>query len=178
MPVKDERAARDAIEKIDEQIQVIAIELNHRIREFDPNDKSLAVTTFVDLDNLSESSSFGRFLGEQLSTELHKLGFNIRELRQRKTIAILRDKGEFALTREASELMKKFQVDAVLAGTYMLVGDEVVVNARVIDVDSSRVISVGQMITSLRGLDQIRALLSRRSRGSTPIVKVVNPEKS
>jgi TolB-like protein len=164
------------VEYINEKILNIAIELNHRLREFTPGDKVVAVTTFVDLDSLDTSSSFGRYVSERLSMELHKLGFNIRELRQRKSISVEYEKGEFALTRNTEDLMRRAQVDAVLTGTYTVIGDEVIVNARFLDLDSSRVISVGHMVADFGSLKRIRNLLSRRHKGSTPVVKVVSPE--
>ncbi len=164
------------MEVIEEKIKFIATELYQSMREFDPMEKSIAVTTFVDLDSLEVSSPFGRFIAEQLSTELHNLGFNIRELRQRKSIEFKKEKGEFALTRRSAELMKRFQVDAVLTGVYTVVGDEVVVNARFIDLDSSRVISVGHVVADLRSLDRIRDMLSRDTKKETPVVKVVHLE--
>lgn len=162
-----------SMEALEEKILNIALELHQRVEEFDPEEKTVAVTTFVDLDNLDLSSSFGRFVAERLSMEMHKLGFNIRELRQRKSIEFKKEKGEFGLTRKSADLMRNFQVDAVLAGTYLMVGDEVVVNARLIDVDSSRVISVGHMIADLKSLKQVRSMLPRNNR-AIPVVKVAH----
>jgi len=158
------------MEALEEKILDVALELKQRVEQFDPGEKTVAVTSFVDLNNLDSSSSFGRFVAERLSMEMHDLGFNIRELRQRKSIKFKRQEGEFGLTRQSTDLMRKFQVDAVLAGTYLIVGAEVVVNARLIDVDSSRVISVGHMVVNLK---QIRGMLPRNSR-AIPVVKVAH----
>lgn len=159
------------MEALEEKILDIALELDQGVEGFNPGEKTVAVTTFVDLDNLDVSSSFGRFVAERLAMEIHKLGFNVRELRRRKSIEFRKQKGEFGLTRESAYLMRKFQVDAVLAGTYLLVGAEVVVNARLIDVDSSRVISVGHMIANLKSLSQVRGMFPRNNR-AIPVVKV------
>ncbi|VAX15574.1 hypothetical protein MNBD_NITROSPINAE03-679 [hydrothermal vent metagenome] len=158
------------MEALEEKILDVALELQQRAERFDPQEKTVAVTSFVDLDNLDSSSSFGRFVSERLSMEMHDLGFNVRELRQRKSIKFKRQEGEFGLTRQSADLMRKFQVDAVLAGTYLVVDSEVVVNARLIDVDSSRVISVGHMVVNLK---QIRGMLPRNNR-ATPVVKVAH----
>lgn len=161
------------MEALEEKILIIAIELRQRVEEFNPEEKTIAVTTFVDLNNLDVSSSFGRFVAERLSMEMHKLDFNVRELRQRKSIEFKKAKGEFGLTRKSTDLMRRFQVDAVLVGTYLVVGDEVVVNARLIDVDSSRVISVGHVIADLRSLTQLRGMLPGDQK-ETPVVKVAH----
>ncbi|HEB71966.1 MAG TPA: hypothetical protein ENI77_05040 [Nitrospirae bacterium] len=161
------------MEALEEKILDVALELKQRVEQFDPGEKTVAVTSFVDLNDLDSSSSFGRFVAERLSMEMHDLGFNIRELRQRKSIKFKRQEGEFGLTRQSADLMRKFQVDAALVGTYMVVGAEVVVNARLIDVDSSRVISVGHMVVNLKNLKQIRGMLPRSSR-TIPVVKVAH----
>lgn len=166
------------VERIDQRIQNIAIELNHRLRNFNPSEKTVAVTTFVELDNLDVASSFGRFVSERLASHLHTMGFNIRELRLRKSIDVVNEKGEFALTRRAEELMREFQVDAVLVGTYMTLGGEVSVNARFISLDSSLVVSVGSMVADLEQMRNVQALLSRRQTGPRPSVRVVSPERS
>lgn len=161
------------IEALENKILNVAHDLNNRVEEFNPEEKTVAVTTFVDLDNLDSSSSFGRFIAERLSMELHKLGFNVRELRQRKSIEFKKEKGEFSLSRKSADLMKNFQVDAILVGTYLMVGDEVVVNAKLIDVDSSRVISVGHMIANLKRLERVRGMFPKNNR-AIPEVKVAH----
>jgi len=161
------------MEALEEKISDIALELQQQAERFNPQEKTIAVTSLVDLDNLDASSSFGRFVAERLSMQMHEMGFNIRELRRRKTIEFKKQEGEFGLTRHSADLMRKFQVDAVLAGTYLVVGSEVVVNARLIDVDSSRVISVGHMVADLNSLKQIRGMLHRDSR-AVSIVKVAH----
>lgn len=163
------------IAALEDKILTVAHDLNNRVEEFTPEDKTVAITTFVDLNNLDSSSAFGRFIAKRLSMELHKLGFNVRELRQRKSIEFKIHKGEFSLTRKSADLMKNFQVDAILTGTYLMVGDDVVVNAKLIDVDSSRVISVGHMVANLNRLKQIRAMLPKNNR-AIPVVKVAHIE--
>lgn len=168
---------RPQTEIIKEKIKVVATEINYRLRSFEPTEKTIAVTTFVDLDNLDVASSFGRFLAEELASEMHTLGYNVRELRQRQGVEVVEQKGEFILTRRSEELMKSARIDAALTGTYMVVGDNVVVNARIVDLDSSMVISVGQMTANLRELGDIRELLAKSGQGAAPVVKVVAMEK-
>lgn len=168
---------RPQAEVVKDKIKIIATEINYRLRSFDPTEKTIAVTTFVDLDNLDAASSFGRFLAEELASEMHSLGYNVRELRQRRSVEVVEQKGEFILSRRSEELMKSARIDAALTGTYMAVGDNVVVNARIIDLDSSMVISVGQMVANLKDLDDIRELLAKGGQGAAPVVKVVAMEK-
>ncbi len=153
-------------------IEDFAMEISARVREFDLDSKTIGVTTFVELDNLESSSSFGRHVSEQLASELYKLGFHIRELRQRVDVETIRTKGEFALTRNGNLLMKKFQVDALLAGSYTVVGKTLVASARIINRDTSHIVSVGGMTIDLKKHREVLSLLNRNSSGPPPVVKV------
>ncbi|MBF0169975.1 MAG: hypothetical protein HQK87_02625 [Nitrospinae bacterium] len=144
--LQQEQEAGGPAQAFNKEIQIIAIEMVNRLREFDPTDRTVAVTTFVDLDNFEETSSFGRYVAEDLGMELFKLGFRLREIRQRVQIKITPEVGEVALTRDSAALMRSAQVDAVVTGAYSRFGDQVVVNARLIDVDTGRVVSAGQMV--------------------------------
>ncbi|VAX21741.1 hypothetical protein MNBD_NITROSPINAE02-818 [hydrothermal vent metagenome] len=148
------------------------MEISARVREFDLDNKTIGITTFVELDNLENSSSFGRYISERLASELYKLGFHIRELRQRVDVETSRTRGEFALTRDGNLLMKKFQVDALLAGSYTRVGKKLVASARLVNRDTSHIVSVGAMTINLRKHREVLALLNRNAGGPPPVVKV------
>lgn len=163
-------------EALNREIGKVAIELANRLREFDPTDKTIAVATFVELDRLESTSSFGRLVAERLSAELYKLGFRIRELRQMSEVEIVPEKGELALSRRAERLVKKYRVDALVTGTYAMVGGEVMVSARLLSVDTARVVSVGEMVASARMNSYIHELLTRRSEASVPLVRVYGDE--
>lgn len=121
----------------------------------------IAVATFVSLDDLYSSSTFGRFLSEQLISELSMRGFNVVELRHSDALQIVYNEGEFSLSREYS-VLKRFQdVSAIVVGTYTVSPDRVYLNARVLNPKSSLVMSVGSV--ELAKTPEIGRLL----RGST-----------
>lgn len=164
-------ASNTPAESFNRKIHESALELMGGVREFDPSEKTVAVATFVELDRVEETSSFGRYVAERMGQELHKLGFKTLELRQRKNIEIIHDKGEFILSRRSSELLKKARIDAVAVGSYMLVGDEVVVNTRLLGVDTGRVLSVSQIVAGVSGDAAVNSLLSRKPEIPKPVVK-------
>ena len=127
-------------------IENVAVEMTSRLREFDPTDRIIAVTTFLSLDNFEETSSFGRYVAEELSSQLFKRGFRLREIRQRLRVKVTPGQGEVALSRDADEILRNQQVDAVVTGSYARFGNQVVVNVRMIDVDTARVVSVAQLV--------------------------------
>ncbi|MFN8388882.1 MAG: FlgO family outer membrane protein [Bdellovibrionota bacterium] len=105
----------------------------------------IAVTTFVDIDNLYESSTFGRLLAEQMMTELTMRGYNVIELRQAEAMQIMFDRGEFSLSRDIATLKKNQDISAIVVGTYTASPLRVYLNARLIDPSTSMVASVGSV---------------------------------
>lgn len=105
----------------------------------------IAVTTFVDIDNLYETSTFGRLLAEQMMSELTMRGYNVIELRQAEAMQIMFDRGEFGLSRDMATLKKHQDVSAIVVGTYTASPVRVYLNTRLIDPSSSLVASVGSV---------------------------------
>ena len=105
----------------------------------------IAVATFADIDNLYNSSSFGRLLGEQLISELVMHGYNVIELRRADSFQIQEGEGEFALSRELERLKQTHNLAGIVVGTYTASSERIYLNARIIDPATSMVISVGSV---------------------------------
>ena len=105
----------------------------------------IAVTTFSDIDNLSNSSSFGRILGEQVMSELVMHGYNVIELRRSDSFQVQEGEGEFALSREIERIKQSHNLAGIVVGTYAASTERVYLNARIIDPATSMVIAVGSV---------------------------------
>lgn len=105
----------------------------------------IAVTTFVDLDDLNQSSTFGRVVGEQLISELAMRGYNVIEIRMAEAMQIMDHKGEFGLSRQMPLLKDSQQLSALVVGTYVVSPQRVYLNTRVIDPASATIISAGSV---------------------------------
>jgi TolB-like protein len=112
-----------------------------QLRSKEVLDQPIIVTTFVNLNNLNKSSVFGRAVAEKLLTELHQAGFTVSEIRKGKDIFLREELGELILTRDAKETMGKTHARAVLAGTYVATSDSIIINARLIDLQSPLILS-------------------------------------
>ncbi|BBD07883.1 FlgO family outer membrane protein [Desulfovibrio ferrophilus] len=86
--------------------------------------------SFVNQDNFESSSSFGRYIAEQLFYELNQLGIPVREYRTLPRIMTRPEDGEFALTRSMEEQAPVPTTGLVLTGTYYFDKHNVFVNAR------------------------------------------------
>lgn len=103
--------------------------------------KPLIVASFVNINDLSESSSLGRSISQQFATIFTNNGYRVIELLLRKDIYIKQDSGEFLLSRELKNISRSHQAQGVIVGTYAVGETRVYVTAKVINADSGIVVS-------------------------------------
>jgi TolB-like protein len=104
---------------------------------------SYVVATFTNLDRLQETTSFGRLLAENLAHELQVRKWQMFDVRLTKDL-IVSDAGEFILSRDIRKIRDTYKLNGVVTGTYAAHDASVIVNARVIDLDSGIVIGSAQ----------------------------------
>ena len=102
--------------------------------------KPVLITSFVRLDQFKTTSEFGRVVGESLIDELSNRGFNIIEFRGQMAVSI-NDKGEYFLSRKPNEIKNEVPSTYIVVGTYSRQNGKVILNARVIDNITGKVIS-------------------------------------
>lgn len=107
----------------------------------------IIVTSFVQLDKLKKTAEFGRVLSESLMSELSLSGLTVMEYRGQNAISV-NETGEFFITRDAQNMRQEIPNNLVLVGTYSRLVDKVLINARIIDNSTSRVISSGRIVYS------------------------------
>ena len=108
-------------------------------KKLDTN-KPVLITSFVRLDRLKETSEFGRVIGESLINELSNRGFNIIEFRGQMAVSI-NEQGEYFISRKPHEIKNSTPSTYVVVGTYSRQAGKVILNARVIDNVTGKVIS-------------------------------------
>lgn len=110
------------------------------------------VTTFTNLDNLKSTSPMGRLIAENLAHELQVRKWRVVEIRMAKSI-IMNEAGEFSMTRDTSKIKGAHQVRAIVTGTYSFTDDCVIVNAKVLNVDTGIMLSSGQISIPLDSIN-------------------------
>ena len=105
----------------------------------------LIFTTLVNLDDLRQTSKFGRTMSESMATQLFQHGYGVVELRKAANIMIQSTNGEMVLSRDAARLARQYEANAIVAGTYALTPKTVIINVKLLDVHSDTVLSVAGM---------------------------------
>lgn len=103
------------------------------------NSAPFIVATVVNIDQLEESSSFGRLVSEQIASRLVELGQNVVELKIRNSLFMKKDEGELLLTREIKEVANAHSTRAVVVGTYTVSSSLVFVNLKIVDPVSNQI---------------------------------------
>ncbi len=109
------------------------------------NGERIILTSMVSLDDLYETSAFGRTMTESLSTTLFKYGFRVAEIRKAPSVFVRSHGGELVLSRDVALLAESQAVHGIISGTYSLTPTTVIINVRLLDATSQEVLSVAGM---------------------------------
>ncbi len=152
-----------------EEMGRVADELFANLADPDPENGDLVggvvVVSFVDQKNLHRTSSFGRYLAEQLMNELQQRQVAVLELRKSNSILIQEKRGEYGLSRNHAEIGEAVAAAAMMTGTYTVTPRHIVVNARIIDNRSARLLTSATAVIPRN--EVANALLAERATAFT-----------
>ena len=118
-------------------VSEMAARLFTNLTDNDPQNGDLAdgliVCTFVDINKLSRTSSFGRYLAGQLMTEFQQRKFSVIDIQKNLSVIVHPRRGEYGLSRNSDEIAAEISAGAMLTGTYLEGRDNIIVNARILD---------------------------------------------
>lgn len=103
----------------------------------------VAITSFVDLQHLDATNWLGNSVAEGFIYQLQRRGFKIVDYKTTGSIQITHQ-GDFALSRDWKELSEKQEVQYVLTGTMLRQDGGVLINARVIGIQTRIVVASAQ----------------------------------
>ena len=102
----------------------------------------ILVASFVDVNRLEQSSTFGHIISEQIGSRFAQKGYKIIEMKLRQdSVFFKKKKGEFLLSRDCQALSKEWDSSAVIVGTYAYGYKKLYVSARIVRVSDSEVIA-------------------------------------
>ncbi len=128
----------------------------------------LLPTTFVNLDDLSKTSTFGRFCSEQLAEEMKLRDYGVVELRRLTELLILPRTGELGLGRDTAEIFNTYKANAILFGTYTIAAQQVVLSVRLVQTKTNSLMAVGTAIFDRTNNLFVNSLLMREAGPTNP----------
>jgi TolB-like protein len=120
------------------------------------NDKTpIGVIHFALLDtNLQQTDLLGRQMAESFVHELHKFRVPVIDFKATEYIRITED-GDFVLSRDYLELSSSLPIEYVLTGTMTKHQGGVLVNARILGMQSRAVVASAQMLVPFYVVDAL-----------------------
>lgn len=103
--------------------------------------KPILITSVLDITDLNTSSALGLAVSEQIGNRLTQLGFPVVDLRTRHDVKVREKTGEIMLSRDVLRISKKYAAGAVLAGTYAVGKNNVLISTRLIRPTDNRVLA-------------------------------------
>ncbi len=137
-------------------------------------DRTLPIlsTSFVNLDDLKETSALGRLMGVRVASRFSQHGYRVVELRLGKGSVVIQEKnGEFVLSRETARLEGSHDAQAIIVGTYTLDKDRAYVSVRLVGIHDNSIISSYDF--SVRMDDSLKRLAEKKGGCLVPAKKTV-----
>jgi TolB-like protein len=108
------------------------------------NSIDIGVTSFVYLDsNFDDTDLLGNQLSESFMHELHQFGLNVLDFKSSDYIRVTAN-GDFNFSRDYEELKPDMPVQYIMGGTMVKHQDGVMVNARMVSLNSKEILSTAQ----------------------------------
>lgn len=99
--------------------------------------QKIILTSLVDVNDLRQTSNFGRLYSDSIMTNLERFGWNVIDFRGVQVISEVKE-GEFYLDRSK---LKDFGDDyLVLVGTYGVYDKQLLVNVRILEPSDNRLV--------------------------------------
>ncbi len=133
------------------------------------------VTTFVDNNDLEQTSQFGRVLQEHIASRLVQLGYTVREMKLANTLRIEPKSGETILTRDLSQLSSGQQAQAILVGTISRTDRILYISARLINPLNNNILATDDYRLCMDNNIQAMFGLQRQNDIDTPIAEPRQP---
>lgn len=102
---------------------------------------NIIAASFADINDLSQSSTFGRVASQQLTSQLTAAGYSVVEMLLRNSVYISETQGAFLLSREVDAISAQHNAHLVLAGTYAVGEGNVFVTAKLIRTSDSVIVA-------------------------------------
>ncbi|GAL12688.1 flagellar protein FlgO [Vibrio astriarenae] len=103
----------------------------------------VAVTSFVDLQNMDTTNWLGNSVSEGFIHQFQRRGFKVVDYKTTGSIQVTQE-GDFAFSRDWKDLSHEQEVQYVLTGTMLRQEGGVMINARVVGMQSRIVVATAQ----------------------------------
>jgi hypothetical protein len=115
----------------------------------------------VDINDVDSGSMFGLQMAEFVAARLTQKGYSLVQTTLRDGSVIIRDDGQFLLSRDITDLSVDYNAQAVAVGTYGVTDDKVYVSLRLICTVDNTLLGATDFVLPVD--DQVGSMLASRA---------------
>jgi TolB-like protein len=115
---------------------------------------SIAIASFVNMENIKETNKLGNLISENLIHDMQVRGYRVVDFKMMPTLRVGK-KGDYVYSRNADQLSKSLNINYVLSGTYTTLNDGCTINARLVNMKTKVVVSTAQAFIDKKTLQSI-----------------------
>lgn len=116
-------------------------DLQEKIRYKIPKNSLIVVSTLLNVDNLNQTSSFGRIISDQIASAFSNLGYQVMGMEMPIDLFIMKEGGRFHLSDETKAMLRHYHASTLVGGVYAPGKHTGYVSLRMVDISSKNIIA-------------------------------------
>jgi len=148
-PEKEHFYPAEEATELKARVRELGRQLLANVQESIAGEYVVSINSFVNLNNLYKTSSFGRYIAEELIGELQMAGVEVIDVRKAAGLMIYEKHGEYGLSRDMNELSYVHNSQLMVVGTYTYAQGQAFVNARLLQNSNGMVLSHASLVFDL-----------------------------
>lgn len=116
-------------------------DLHEKIRNKIPKNSLIVVSTLLNVDNLNQTSSFGRIVSDQIASAFNSLGYQVIGMEMPIDLFVMKEGGRFHLSDETKTMLRHYHASTLVGGVYAPGKHNGYVSLRMVDINSKNIIA-------------------------------------
>jgi FlgO protein len=137
----------------------VADELREKATRSIPKNSLILVSTLLNVNDLQETSAFGRIISDQIASAFHNSGYRIIGMEMPIDLFVMKEGGVWHLSDEIKALLKPYNAAVIVGGVYAPGKRNTYVSLRIIDLFTKNIISSTDVAVPM-GPDARKLLIS------------------
>lgn len=139
-----------------------------------PKGSLIVVSTLVNVDDMNQTSAFGRIVSDQIASAFNNSGYRIKGMEMQTALFVKEKSGMLHLSDETKETLGKHNASALVAGVFAAGRRTAYVSLRIVDLNSKNIISSTDYSVPM-GPDAKVLLKPRETGDAKPDINGLNP---
>lgn len=116
-------------------------ELRDKATRSIPKNSLILVSTLLNVNDLQETSAFGRIISNQIASSFHNLGYRIIGMEMPIDLFMMKEGGTLHLSDEIKAILKPYNAAVIVGGVYAPGKRNTYVSLRIVDINTKNIIS-------------------------------------